>query len=265
MNSPSAFGLPKPGPALTFVLLLVFVTSLSQALLFNAAHVTAPFLALVGDPARIVKGEVWRLLTAAILTNPEGLTDVLFTLMGLYFLTPELERRWGSRRLLAFIAGSAVFGSVVTTALDRLPFESSWLHAPQFFGAYAVISALGVAYGLEMPDTIIRLFFFIPVRSKWLPWITLGLAVLGLIYGSRVASGPFSPFAGWAVGMLFGGTPSLVRRIYLRGKLGKLGKEQSRLRSRTGKAPPLRVVYGGLTDELGIDDDKKNRDKRTLN
>jgi membrane associated rhomboid family serine protease len=262
MNASQSLGLPKPGPALTFILLLVGTMSLVQALLVNFAHVQEPFMLLVGDTALIRQGQLWRLLTAAVLTDPTHFSDALFTLMGLYFMTPELERRWGGKRLLVFMVTSAIAGAVVTTLLDLLPISLGMFHAPKFFGAYATIAALSCGFALEVPNAIIRLFFFVPIKSAWLAWITLAFSVAAIIYQSAVPAGPFAPVAGWGIGMLLGGTPSRVRRIYLNWKLARL---KPRGGKRPGSGPSLHVVYGGLADELGLKDRDKKRDKRTLN
>ncbi len=226
--------------------------SIAQAILVNFAHTQTPFLALAGDADKILHGEVWRLLTASVLTNPGSLSDVLFTLMGIYFLSTEVERRWGARRYLAFVAGAVVFGNLVTTLLHLLPVTSSLFHPEIFFGSYAAVAAISVAFSLEMPDIVIRLFFFVPVRGAWLKWVTLVMAVVAVLYGAAGTEGPFAPLAGWGVGMLFGGTPSLARRAYLRWKLGRLQKTAPSARGkRPAGAPALRVVKGGLPDESG--------------
>jgi membrane associated rhomboid family serine protease len=263
MNAPASLGLPKPGPALTFTLLLVGTMSLVQALLVNFAHTTEPFMLLVGDTAAIRHGQIWRLLTAAVLSNPASISDALFTLMGLYFMTPELERRWGGKRLLIFMAASAIAGAVTTTLLDLVPVNIGMLHTREFFGAYAVIAALSCAFALEVPNAVIRLFFFVPVKSAWLAWITLAFAVLAIVYQSAVPAGPFAPIAGWALAMLFAGTPSRVRRVVLRWKMQRLQTGVRKSRSKSG--PDLHVVYGGLANELDLKSQAKKTDKRTLN
>lgn len=252
MNGSASSGLPRPGPAVIFLLLLVGAMSIAQAILVNFAHTQAPFLVLAGDADKILHGEVWRLLTASVLTNPGSLSDVLFTLMGIYFLSTEVERRWGARRYLTFVAGAVVFGNLVTTLLHLLPISSSLFHPEIFFGSYAAVAAISVAFSLEMPDIVIRLFFFVPVRGAWLKWVTLVMAVVAVLYGAAGTEGPFAPLAGWSVGMLFGGTPSVVRRAYLNWKLGRLQKTTSSARGkRPAGAPALRVVKGGLPDESG--------------
>jgi len=122
----------------------------------------------------------------------------------------------------------------------------------------------------------VRLFFFIPVSGKQFFWVTIVFCLLGLVYPDGVPEGMVSPFGGVLVGILLGGTPSVLRQIYLRLKLAVLRRRAGAPPvpmsppSTKGKAnptrrgaPSLRVVQGGADDEL-----RKRRppkDKRYLN
>src|SRR5579864_5524030 len=87
---------PRPGPVLKAVLIALAAFGLGGAVL----HWTpwADFvLKLAFFPDRIVHHyEVWRFVTSGLLTASFG--QLLFAGIGLYFLSPDLERRWGSRR-----------------------------------------------------------------------------------------------------------------------------------------------------------------------
>jgi hypothetical protein len=119
-------------------------------------------------------------------------------------------------------------------------------------------------------DRQVQLFFFLPMSGKILFWVTIGFCVLGLVYPSSVPEGAFAPFAGIVTGILLGGTPSVMRRIYLQAKLVVLRRQgaaanvqplvrEQRLRR---AAPPLRVVKGGVIED---EEKKQPKDKRYLN
>jgi hypothetical protein len=87
--------------------------------------------------------------------------------------------------------------------------------------------------------------------------------------------GAASLFGGILSGILFGGTPSVVRSAWLRVKLAFMrrqghaltvesitGSDRPRAPKRKG-GPPLRVVQGGLEDDLK--NRKPPKDKRYLN
>src|SRR5258708_16120082 len=98
--------LPRPGRGLKVVLITVLAFGIVNG--FLRAWVPggdAVFNALVCDIGRVLHGEVWRLVSSGLLTDPTSFGDLIFTLLGLYFLAPDLERRWGDFRLVCFLLG----------------------------------------------------------------------------------------------------------------------------------------------------------------
>src|SRR5258706_8371682 len=92
---------PRPGPALKTVLVLVTAVGIGMALLYNWGPSWGKDvfgLLQCETDAVLRRGQVWRLLTAGLLTDPSSISHLLFTVIGLYFLSPDLERRWGSWR-----------------------------------------------------------------------------------------------------------------------------------------------------------------------
>jgi len=144
------------------------------------------------------------------------------------------------------------------------------------FGATAAITATAIAWSKANAQLQVRLFFFLPVTGRALFWFTILMCVLGLVYGGSFTEGAAAPFGGLITGLLLGGTPSALGTLYLRAKLALLRRRAEHdaptsdvatrpapeaRRKRGG--PPLRVVYGGLEDELKKR--KPPKDKRYLN
>jgi membrane associated rhomboid family serine protease len=273
-------GFPRPGKALRVVLIVIAATGLVNALLFwiPGGHVVFQNLAL--DVQAIRNGEYWRLFalfTSGILTLPRtsaGIWHLAFTLLGLYFLSTDLEARWGPWRFVRFLVTSVVMGSLLVMLFDRItPPGVRMLHPQEpLFGATAAITATSVAWARENPTTVLRLFFFLPMTGKWLLWVTIGFCALYLLYNADIPEGALAPFGGVICGLLLGGSPSALRRLYLQIKLWVLRRRgdpmsgidiPGRSRSRRSGGPPLRVVMGGM------DDSEKKReppkDKRYLN
>jgi membrane associated rhomboid family serine protease len=274
-----ALGLPRPGRGLKAVLIAVAAFGLLNG--FLAAWVPSVgaglFDALVCDFEKVLHGQLWRLVSSGLLTDPGHLGDLIWTLAGLYFLAPDLERRWGDKRLILFLLGSIVAGNLLVLGVDLLtPDTHLWarFHQPVVYGSWAAVAAISVAWARDNANLVVRLFFVLPVRGQWLLWITVGFAVLQLVFPSVLPEGVVAPFGGIAVGLLFGGTPSLARSLYLRLKLVLLRRRANTLRvadvlgprpprrPRPG-APPLRVVPGGIDDALKKHEPPK--DKRYLN
>lgn len=270
-------GLPKPGRALRVVLITILALGLFNA--FVGAWMSPGydvFTGLACDLDKVRHGQVWRLVTSALLTSPDGYGHLVFTLLGLYFLAPDLERRWGPWRFVRFLVYSVIAGNLTVMAVDALtpPAAQLRFHPGEVFGASAAIAAIAVAWARDNADATVQMFFVVPMRGRWLFWITVGLCVLDLIYPTALPEGVVAPLGGVAAGIVFGGSPSPARSLYLRLKLALLRRQSGRMsaadvlspkgaRRPRHDAPPLRVVSGGLEETLR----KRNppKDKRYLN
>ncbi len=272
-------GLPRPGRALKAVLIVLAAVSILGAIVVNwlPGGETGARIFLLGtlDPARVLH-QPWRLLTAGLLTSPKGFGHVVMTLMGIYFLSPDLERRWGASRFVRFLLTSVIVGWLLAIAVDALPLPHPIFHAHGgLFGATAAITATSIAWSKENANLKVRLFFVVPVSGRQLFWVTIGFCVLFLVYFQDMNEGAIAPFGGVLTGVLMSGSPSPVRALWLKLKLAVLRRQKNAItvesilegkpttkRPRPG-APPLRVVYGGLEDELKKR--KVPKDKRHLN
>jgi membrane associated rhomboid family serine protease len=278
------FAFPRPGRALWAVLVVVGALNILLALLVNWTPLGATIMELLACDRHVVFPQLWRLVTSGLLTDPHHLQHLLFTLVGLYFLSPTLERRWGGPRFLGFLALSVVAGNLLVLGVAALAGEgaAAAFRPVVVFGPYAAISGIAIAWARENSEMQALLFFVIPVRGKYLLWFTLALCVLGLVFQEQLPEGMVAPFGGVITGMLLSGSPSALRTMYLRTKLFFLRRRKGRLRiedvlsppsgdgpQRAAKkaqrpgAPPLRVVQGGLDDVLK--NRKPPKDKRYLN
>lgn len=260
---------PRPGPALKGLLGAILVLGIVEAFLYHYVAAGAEIFGALACTTRGVLGfELWRLVTAGFLTRPDAMGHLLFTLLGLYFLSPDLERRWGPWRFLGFIVGSMAAGFIFSIAIDLIAPDNApqGFHPGVMFGATAAIASTAVAWSLANAHLEVRLFFFLPIKGKTLLWITIGFCLLGLLYPTGIPEGVAAPFGGVVVGLLFGGQPSPARRLWLKLRLERLARESDKLardrerRKRRAQGPALRVVRGGR-DSDGPD----QPDKRTLN
>ena len=273
-----SLALPRPGRALKAVLFAILGLGLLNA--FAGAwlpHGSGVFDALVCDFAKVRHWQLWRALTSGLLTSPDHYGHLFFTLIGLYFLTPDLERRWGASRFLRFLAFSVVAGNLAVMLVDVIapPSAQERFHPGAVYGAAAAIASVAIAWSRDNADRTVQLFFVVPVRGRWLFWLIIGFCVLDLIYPTALPEGVVAPLGGVIVGVLLGGSPSPARSLYLRLKLSLLRRRSRSLsvaevmtskpvrRPRAPGAPPLRVVSGGLEETLR----KRNppKDKRYLN
>jgi membrane associated rhomboid family serine protease len=256
-----SFAFPKPGRALWAVLIATSLFGIFSA--FLATWVPGGeqvFMTLACDRAHAFT-QPWRLLTSGLLTSPVHQSHLLFSLAGIYFLGAPLEKRWGSWRFARFYAIAILFGNLATMTFAAIaPADAQERFRPELvFGPTAAITAIAVAWSREFRESTVSLFMVLPVRAKTLFWVTVGLCVLDLIYPAGLPEGVVAPFGGIAVGLLWGGSPSPVRRAWLNlrlavlrrrssgGRVGDLLSPHAKRRSGAG-GPPLRVVTGGAED-----------------
>jgi membrane associated rhomboid family serine protease len=282
-QQPMSFGLPKPGPALWSILgvmaafgivgafLATWIPALERVSLLLACQVDGAF-----ERPWLPFTQPWRLVTSGLLTNPAQWSHLLFSLAGLYFLGVPLERRWGPWRLVRFFALAIVFGNLAAIgAAAVMPADAqSRFHPDLVLGPTAAITAIAVAWSREFRDSTVNLFFVLPLRGATFLWLTIGLCALDLIYPTALPEGVIAPFGGVVAGLLFGGSPSLMRTAWLRLRLLGLRRRASGMRvddllsakrarrPRPG-APPLRIV-GGSADEA-LKKRTPPKDKRYLN
>lgn len=279
------FRLPKPGPALKLVLGLVIAFAILGAALGAPVYKWLAFVP--GDFTSALRDyhvpHVWAFVTAGLVTAPD-IVQVVFVLLGLYFLTPELERRWGGARLLRFLAIAVVFGNLFVLAGSMLPFGPPSFHPPVAMGPLAAIAAITMAWAKENWEAKARFMMVLPLSGKAMFYLTIGIAAVTAAFGTSLSEGALAPLGGCLAAALFSGTPSPARTAWLKLRLGSLRRQgggggitvsellgdapprsrPSAIRGSAKKAgPALRIVQGGLENELK--NRKVPKDKRYLN
>lgn len=159
---------------------LMRIVVMLTALVCVLAFANREFLSMLDlNPAAIRRGEVWRLLTYLFIPSspvtPGSLLSPLWAVVALWFLWfigDGLERAWGAFRLtLYFIVG--MIGTTVAAFVFGAQFSNTMLAASLFF-----------AFAWFYPDEIIYVMFILPVKIKWLAWISAAFLLFGFITGS---------------------------------------------------------------------------------
>jgi len=198
-------------------------------------------------PMRVFPGlELWQPLTYMWMHDPTSPGHLLLNMAGLWMFGTLLEDRWGVVGLLkfyvltGFLAGLAVLlvgfigGSVETITL----------------GASGAIYAVVIAFGMLFPNLTIYFLGLLPIKAKWIVYVTIGGTVLywlartpgisvaahtgGLVAGALLISGWWNPVRAWRA----------VRARLLRRKLRLIERE---LEQRRDEEPPRKddddIVY----------------------
>lgn len=168
------FGGRVPG-AIGILLAVTIVTSLIAA--FGSRHDSPLFELGSLVPDRVFHGEVWRLLTWAVI-EPSPLT-LLFACLLLYWFGKALADEWGSRHFLAVYFGIALFAAIGTCLLALVDKDIAGQH---FLGSWPLAEAITVAWGLWFPTRVIRIYFVIPIKGFTLAWGTVALTVVYAVY-----------------------------------------------------------------------------------
>jgi hypothetical protein len=135
-----------------------------------------------------------------------------------------------------------------------------------WFGLLPALGATAIAWALTFKNQVVHLFFVLPVSSRMLIVWVVGLACLALVAGAASHEGLIAPFGGMLCGWLLGGgTPSPLRKAWLKLRLAQLEEQERRQTRRKPRPNPggLRVITGGRSDDS--DDDDKGPDGRWLN
>jgi membrane associated rhomboid family serine protease len=128
------------------------------------------FLAL--DPLRILHGEVWRLVTYIFLPQTFKPLWLLLALWFLWFIGEGIERAWGPFRLTLYLIVGMI-GTTVAAFFFGSNFSNSMLLAALFF-----------AFARFYPDEVIYVLFVLPVKVKWLAWVSAAFLLYGFVVGS---------------------------------------------------------------------------------
>jgi membrane associated rhomboid family serine protease len=133
---------------------------------------------LLLEPAAVLRGEFWQLLTYAFLQT--GILDILFGMLTLWFTGSLLEGAYGSRWLSELYFSSAVGGAILATVIS---FTNLFGMRPDVaaVGAWAGIFGLLVAIGMLFGEQEFLLWFVLRVKAKYMVTIYILIAVAILL------------------------------------------------------------------------------------
>ena len=141
------------------------------------------------------KLQIWRFITYMFLHG--GFFHLFFNMFGLYMFGSRLEALWGPRNFLTyyFICG---IGAALTYGLFYLGGANSMV---PMIGASGAIYGILLAYGLTYPNSIILLFFVLPIKAKYAVILFGFIELTSIPGGGNIAH--LAHLGGMAAGFIF--------------------------------------------------------------
>ena len=148
------------------------------------------------EPALILRGQVWRLITWILVPPTTNLVSLAFLVLLYYSLGTALEHTWGSFRYNVYI-----FSGLIFTVLAEFGLYVFFLIR---YGVEMQLSMIGMvstnyitmsiflAFAAIYPDMEVLLYFILPIKMKWMALVYVAMAVYYFITGgiaTRVAIG----------------------------------------------------------------------------
>lgn len=127
------------------------------------------------EPALVLQGQVWRLLTWIVV--PPSSSNILFTLLMLYFyysIGNNMERVWGAYRFNVYIFSGmifTIFGAFLSYGIYYFGYGINAVGIGAFVSTYYINMSILMAYAATFPDMQIVMILFIfpiPMKVKWL-------------------------------------------------------------------------------------------------
>ena len=118
----------------------------------------------------LAAGQVWRLVSVVFSPVSMTVNPLLFALALylIYMIGTSLERAWGSFKFdMYLVLGMA--GAWVACLITG------------YSDAMALYYSLFLAFAYLFPEVQLLLFFFIPVKVKWLGWIAAAMCLLNIV------------------------------------------------------------------------------------
>lgn len=164
-------------------------------------------------PASVFGGKVWQIVSYMFLHG--NLSHLFFNMYALLVFGIPVEQTWGSRNFLIFYFFAGIGAGLTILVMNGLILGGVYMDIPTL-GASGAIFGVLTAFGFLYPDSVILLFFVIPLKAKYLVILYGAITFWAMISGD---SGTIS-HAGHLGGLIFG----LIFILIFRKKLLPPGK-----------------------------------------
>lgn len=155
--------------AIPHLALYLIIIQVIGVVLLKGNYIVADDLILHGNSV-MDRGQWWRLVAFMMLPRTLSPLWLFFAFYIFYMIGNSLEQHWGTFRFNLFILG----GFVLTVAM-AFASPGAIITNTYFLGG------VFLAFATLFPNIEFRLFFILPVKVKWLGWLTVGVYALTLL------------------------------------------------------------------------------------
>lgn len=161
------FGVPNLMLYIVIVSLAVWVFTL-----MDSTHTLLSFF--VFSPERILKGEVWRLVSFIFVPQSLSFWELLFFYF-YYWIGNVLEKEWGTPRFNIFLISgvllTAVYGFIIYFITKQsIAVTTYFIYLSMFF-----------SFATLFPDVQVLFMFIIPIKVKWLAYLDAAFFLLSML------------------------------------------------------------------------------------
>ncbi|AKU91489.1 Integral membrane protein [Vulgatibacter incomptus] len=180
---------------------------------------------LIFRPSSVLAGELWQVVTYALVVPlPSGgaIFSFLISLWFLYSIGSQVEAVLGPRRFLGFYLGASALGALATIPFAYL---FGFASAP-YTGLWVALGALTILFAHHFARQPVYLMFVLPVQGRQLTLVAFGiLALFAIVDGpARMLPAFFSMVAALA----FANGLFRPRRAWLRFRAWRIERELKR-------------------------------------
>ena len=129
------------------------------------------------NPILILQGQLWRLVTFVF--TPVNASNPIFLLLSLYFyyfIGSTLEKQWGKGKFTIYYLSGVLF-TVIYAMFAGLLAGASYIGIT----AYYINLSMFFVFATYYPEHRVLLFFFIPIKIKWLAYLDAAIFLYGII------------------------------------------------------------------------------------
>ena len=136
------------------------------------------------EPALILKGQVWRLLSWVIIPPNDNIIFVIFMMLLYYSLGNTLENYWGAFRYNVYIFSGILFTVIGAFIVNGLIGGVTGFGS--LYSTYYINMSIFLACASIMPDYQLLLYGIIPVKMKWLAILDVVLLAVDAVQGGLI-------------------------------------------------------------------------------